>query len=65
MLDFSETEQEAIDAGGAVAGEFLDSIGVGELFERVTPEQWATFLAKFLDGYSGHMRAEVLNYPPF
>ena len=65
MLEFSETEEEALAAGGAEGGQFLDEIGVGALFERVTAEQWAEFLRKILDGYSKHMRAEVTKYPPF
>lgn len=65
MLEFTQTEEEALDAGGALGGEYLESIGLGEMFERVTPEQWREFLCRILGGYSEHMRESVKKHPPF
>ena len=64
MLNFSDTEVEAIDAGGAAAGEYLDTIGKTDLAE-LSPDQWQEFLGKFLDGYSTFMQEEAKRYPPF
>lgn len=64
-LMITDCEAKALEAGGREAGEYLDSIGVGELFERVTPEQWDTFLGKVLEGYSAEMRRRVSEDPPF
>lgn len=64
MLQFTETEDEAIDAGGDVAGAFLDELDKTDL-ATLTGDEWRTFLGKFLAGYSGHMSAEAAKYPPF
>jgi hypothetical protein len=61
----TDCEAKALDVGGQAGGEYLDSIGVGEIFERVSEEQWATFLGKVLEGYSAAMQAEVTADPPF
>jgi hypothetical protein len=64
MLEFTETEDEAIAEGGAQAGAYLDSIGKTDLAE-LTPEQWAKFLGTFLHGYSAAMREAARLNPPF
>jgi hypothetical protein len=64
MIKTTETETEALEAGGAKAGAFLDSIGKTDLAE-LSEGEWATFLAEVLDGYSDHMRQEAKAAPPF
>lgn len=64
MQEFTETEEEAIAAGGAQAGAYLDSIGKTDLAE-LTPEQWTKFLGTFFHGYSVHMREAARANPPF
>lgn len=64
MLQFTDTEAEAITAGGAEAGAYLEAIGKFDLSE-LTPEQWAKFLSTFLHGYSGAMREAARTNPPF
>lgn len=64
MFDLTDTENEAIEAGGAAAGAYLDTIGKTDLAE-LTPEQWHRFLGTFLAGYSGKMRAAAKENPPF
>jgi hypothetical protein len=64
MLEFSDTEDEALDAGGQAGGEYLDSINKTDL-ATLTKQEWRMFLGKVLKGYSEFMRAEVRKYPPF
>ena len=64
MLAFSETEEDAIEAGGALAGEYLDALDKFDL-ATLTPGEWREFLGKVLLGYSEHMTAEAAKYPPF
>jgi len=64
MLTFSENEEEAIDAGGAAAGAFLDGLDKTDL-ATLTGNEWRAFLGKFLEGYSEHMRAGAARHPPF
>lgn len=64
MLEFTDTEEAAIEAGGAQAGAYLDSIGKSDL-ATLAPEQWHRFLGAFLAGYSAHMRAAAKENPPF
>src|SRR5205085_1548287 len=49
MLEFTDTEKEAIEAGGGDAGDYLDSLGKTDLAD-LTPEQWVKFLGVFLHG---------------
>lgn len=64
MLEFTDTENEAIEAGGAEAGAYLDAIGKTDLAD-LTPEQWVKFLGTYLHGYSAHMREAARINPPF
>lgn len=64
MLEFTDTENEAIQAGGADAGAYLESIGKFDLSE-LSPEQWVKFLGVFLHGYSAAMREAARTNPPF
>lgn len=64
MLEFSETEVEAIDAGGETAGAYLDELDKTDL-ATLSGDEWRAFLGKFLAGYSEHMQAEAAKYPPF
>jgi hypothetical protein len=64
MLEFTESEEEAITAGGQEAGAYLDSIGKTDLAD-LTPEQWSRFLGTFLGGYSNAMRETARSNPPF
>lgn len=64
MQEFTETEAEAIEAGGAVAGTYLEAIGKTDLAE-LTPDQWHKFLGTFLHGYSTAMREAARTNPPF
>lgn len=64
MLAFSETETEALSAGGETAGAYLESIDKTDLATLTGPE-WSAFLGAVLEGYSVHMRGEVRKYPPF
>jgi hypothetical protein len=51
MLEFTESEEEAITAGGQEAGAYLDSIGKTDLAD--------------LGGYSNAMRETARSNPPF
>jgi hypothetical protein len=64
MLEFTDTEEEAITAGGEAAGAYLDQIGKTDLAD-LTPEQWHKFLGCFLHGYSDAMREAARTNPPF
>jgi hypothetical protein len=64
MIQFTETEEEAIEAGGAAAGAYLETIGKFDLSE-LSPEQWRDFLNTVLHGYSAHMQAAAVVHPPF
>lgn len=64
MLQFTEAEEEAIEAGGAAAGAYLETIGKFDLSE-LAPDQWRGFLGTFLHGYSAHMREAAVVHPPF
>lgn len=64
MLEFTDTEEAAITAGGAEAGAYLDTIEKTDLAE-LTEDQWARFLRTFLHGYSNSMREAARSHPPF
>lgn len=64
MLEFSDAEEEAIEAGGAAAGAYLDGIGKTDL-AALSENEWHEFLCAVLAGYSEHMRALVKEAPPF
>jgi hypothetical protein len=52
---FDIYETDALLAGGAVAGQYLDSIGQTDLAELDEP-QFILFFAKFIGGYEDSMR---------
>jgi len=60
----TDGEAEALEAGGALGGEYLDSIGKTDL-ATLTGEQWTTFLTKIFAGYSEHMSVGAHVEPPF
>jgi hypothetical protein len=64
----TDTEEEAIEAGGMKAGEYLDGLaqGAGKYdLADLSPHEWRTFLARVLEGYSEHMREAVKTTAPF
>lgn len=52
---FDIYETESIKAGGAVAGQFLDSIGQTDL-AQLDELQFLHFFTKFMGGYEDSMR---------
>lgn len=64
MIEFTQTEEAAIEVGGQAAGQYLDKVGKTDLAD-LTKQEWFDFLCAFLAGYSEHMRAEVREAPPF
>jgi hypothetical protein len=62
--DLDAFELIALNEAGHDAGAYLDEIGVGEIFEKVTAEQWITFLKRAQLG--DKLRAKLLsNAAPF
>lgn len=62
--DLATIEKAALEHGGQAGGEYLESIRQFSL-ERLSGEQWSTFLARVLDGYSAALRLAVRQTPPF
>jgi hypothetical protein len=52
---FDIYETESLQAGGEVAGAFLDTIGQTDLAE-LNQEQFLHFFAKFMGGYEDNMK---------
>ena len=56
MIDPTPNEQAAITHGGAMAGEYLDSLGKTDL-AQLTSAEWQTFIEAIVTGYCDHLRA--------
>jgi hypothetical protein len=56
MIDPSPNERAAIAHGGAMAGEYLDSLGKSDL-AQLSVEEWHTLLEVIVTGYCDHLRA--------
>jgi hypothetical protein len=52
---FDIYESESMMAGGAVAGQYLDSIGQTDL-AALSEDQFRLFFAKFMGGYEDSMK---------
>jgi hypothetical protein len=55
MIDPTPNEQAAMEAGGQLGGEYLDSIGKTDL-AALSASEWATFVEAVVTGYCGHLR---------
>lgn len=55
MIDPTPNEQVAMEAGGQLAGEYLDSIGKTDL-AALDAAEWATFVEAVVTGYCDHLR---------
>lgn len=60
MVDPTEAEIEAMQAGGNAGGAFLDSIQKTDL-AALTPDEWMTFVESVCTGFVERMQQE----PPF
>lgn len=56
MIDPTPNEKAAFVHGGAMGGEYLDSIGKTDL-ETLDPDEWLTFIEAVVTGYCDHLRA--------
>ena len=56
MIDPTPNEKAAFVHGGAMGGEYLDSIGKTDL-GTLKPEEWLTFIEAVVTGYCDHLRA--------
>ena len=56
MIDPTPNEQAAMTHGGAMAGEYLDSLGKTDL-AQLTSAEWQTFIEAIVTGYCDHLRA--------
>jgi hypothetical protein len=56
MIDPTPNEQAAIDAAGAQAGSYLDSIGKTDL-AKLTADEWRTFCTAMVGGYVETLQA--------
>jgi hypothetical protein len=54
-------ERRAIEEGGGVAGEYLQSIGKFNLAE-LTPEEWDEFCRRMLHGFQDAMRRLITSH---
>jgi|ERR1700751_778919 hypothetical protein len=62
--DLDAFELIALNEAGRDAGAYLDEIGVGEIFAKVSPEQWINFLKRAQFGE--HLRNKLQsNTAPF
>ena len=55
MIDPTPYERAAIAHGGAMGGEYLDSIGKTDL-ARLTEAEWLTFVEAAVTGYCDRLR---------
>jgi Family of unknown function (DUF6511) len=56
MIDPTPNEKAAFVQCGETGGEYLDSIGKTDL-ERLSREEWLTFVEVLVTGYCDHLRA--------
>lgn len=58
-------EAKARDEAGEAAGAYLDEVGETDL-AALTPEQWAEFGARFVQGFAASLRRQITSgEPPF
>ncbi len=55
MIDPTPNERAAMTHGGAMAGEYLDSLGKSDL-ALFSSEEWLTLLEVIVTGYCDHLR---------
>ena len=55
MIDATPNEQAAIEHGGEMGGEYLDSLGKTDL-ARLSIEEWHTLIEAIVTGYCDHLR---------
>ena len=56
MIDPTPNEIAALEHGGRMGGEYLDSLGKTDL-AALSLEQWQTFVEAIVTGYCDHLRA--------
>ncbi len=56
MIDPTPNEDAALARGGAMCGEYLDSLGKTDL-ALLDIEEWRTFVEVVVTGYCDHLRA--------
>jgi len=55
MIDPTPNEIAALEHGGRMGGEYLDSLRCTDL-ARLTVDQWRTFIDIVVTGYANHLR---------
>lgn len=55
MIDPTPNERAAMEHGGAMAGEYLDSLGKSDL-AQFSVEEWQTLIEVIVTGYCDHLR---------
>ena len=55
MIDPTPNEKAAMESGGQLGGEYLDSIGKTDL-AALSANEWATFVEAVVTGYCDHLR---------
>ena len=55
MIDATPNERAAMQAGGELGGEYLDSIGKTDL-SALTPEEWHAFIEAVVTGFCDYLR---------
>lgn len=55
MIDPTPNEEAALARGGAMGGEYLDSLGKTDL-ALLGLEEWRTFVEAVVTGYCDHLR---------
>ncbi|WP_425067858.1 DUF6511 domain-containing protein [Reyranella sp.] len=56
MIDATPNERAAMEHGGAMAGEYLDSLGKSDLAQFSLGE-WQTLIEVIVTGYCDHLRS--------
>ncbi|MEZ0212462.1 MAG: DUF6511 domain-containing protein [Xanthobacteraceae bacterium] len=62
--EFTRIDRMASNAGGEVAGQYLDEIDKTDLAE-LTEEEWAEFLRKVVGGYRVALQTKLRDESPF
>ena len=60
MIDPTPNEKAAMDHGGRMGGEYLESIGKTDLLS-LTLEEWTTFIECVVTGYCDRLRELAAN----
>lgn len=58
VIDATKDELAAMEEGGVLGGEYLDSIGKSDL-GKLTEDEWRTFLRCVVSGYIEEMQRRV------